>query len=457
VTDVAPGRGPEFTAAEQAVLGSIIGNRARAEIVTGLLDRDDCFGDAEHQSVYAAVKHLTDAGGPVDAPSVLARLVATEPGVWRTGQAGVILGGLMEHASPSYAAHARKVLAGAQIRDQAAALTTSLQMVMAPGFDPAAGGDMIRQLVDQAVTGQAAEPLKSQAEILTEVLDDLQHGVTPGVPTGFADLDAAIGSLRPGTLTVIGARPAVGKTALALTIADHIASRCGMPVLFSSLEMSPAELMHRRIAATAKVSMDALTKHQLSERDWDRISAARDRLASAPLVVDGKEGASLAHIRARLRGLTRGEDPVRAAVVDQLGLMDAGQAENRQVAVAGLSRGLKNLAREFNIPLLLLVQINRGPETRTDKVPVMSDLRESGQIEADADIVLLLHREDYYERESPRAGEVDVIVAKNRQGPQTTVTLAFQGHYARMMSMARDDQVPPEASWSAASDFRGVA
>ena len=137
--------------------------------------------------------------------------------------------------------------------------------------------------------------------------------------------------------------------------------------------------------------------------------------------------------------------------------MDAGRAENRQVAVAGLSRGVKNLAREFNIPVLLLVQINRGPEQRTDKIPAMSDLRESGQLEADADLVLLLHREDYYDRESPRAGEVDVIVAKNRQGPQTTVTLAFQGHYARMVSMAPGDQVPPEAAWSAASDFRGVA
>ena len=176
MTDTAPGRGPEFTAAERAVLGSIIGNRARAEIVTGLLDRDDCFGVAEHQSVYAAVKYLTDDGGPVDVPSVLARLVAVEAGVWRTGQAGVILAGLMECASPSYVAHARKVLAGAQIRDQVAALTTATQMVMAPGFDPEAGGDMIRQLIDHAVTGQAAEPLKTQAEILTDVLDDLQPG-----------------------------------------------------------------------------------------------------------------------------------------------------------------------------------------------------------------------------------------------------------------------------------------
>ena len=457
MSDITPGRGPEFTAAERAVLGSVIGNRARAEIVTGLLDRDDCFGDAEHQAVYAAVKWLTDEGGPVDAPSVLARLVATEAGVWRTGQAGVILAGLLEHTSPSYVAHARKVLAGARIRDQASAVTTAMQMVTTAGFDPDAGGDMIRQLIDRAVTGQAAEPLRSQAEMLTDVLDELQRGVTPGVPTGFADLDDAIGSLRPGTLTIIAARPGVGKTAIAMCIADHIASRCGLPVLFSSLEMSPAELMHRRIAATAKVSMDALTKHELSERDWDRINAAHARLASSPLVVDGKEGASLAHIRARLRGLTRGDNPVRAAVINQVGLMDAGRAENRQVAVAGLSRGVKNLAREFNIPVLLLVQINRGPEQRTDKVPAMSDLRESGQLEADADIVLLLHREDYYERESPRAGEVDVIVAKNRQGPQTTVTLAFQGHYSRMVSMAPDDQVPPDAAWSSASDFRGVA
>ena len=445
---------------ERAVLGSVLTFPGELDEAAAVL-KPEHFGLGAHHLVFAAMLRLSEAGVPADPAAVLGELTragtVTKVGAPDGGTAGAYLHTLMQSWG-SIAAHAPRVLAAWQVRNARLSLLSAVQIAFSPACDPDTHFDQIRQLVDDATAGMANGELKSQADILTDVLDDLQNGVTPGVPTGFADLDDAIGSLRPGTLTVIGARPAVGKTALAMTIADHIASRCGLAGLFSSLEMSPAELMHRRIAATAKVSMDALTKHQLSERDWDRISAAHDRLASSPMVVDGKEGASLSHIRAQLRSLARGDNPPRWAVIDQLGLMDAGRAENRQVAVAGLSRGLKNLAREFGIPVLLLVQINRGPEQRTDKVPVMSDLRESGQIEADADIVLLLHREDYYERESPRAGEVDVIVAKNRQGPQTTVTLAFQGHYARMVSMAKDDAAPSAGdAWSAASDFRGAA
>jgi replicative DNA helicase len=285
------------------------------------------------------------------------------------------------------------------------------------------------------------------------VVDDLERGIEPGLRTGYSDLDEATGGLRPGTLTVVGARPGVGKSILAGCIADYVGAHLGLPVLFASLEMTAAELMHRRIAARARVALDALTKGRLTERDWDRIAAAREYLTEAPIAVDDEPGISLGHVAARLRGMERDGQAARLVVIDYLGLLKEPKAENRQTAVAALARECKNIARRYAVPVLLLVQVRREAESRQGKVPLMSDLRESGEIEAAADIVLLLHREDAYEIESARAGEADVIVAKNRQGPRCTITMSFQGHYGRIADMARED----EDRWQPSSVIGGAA
>ena len=249
----------------------------------------------------------------------------------------------------------------------------------------------------------------------------------------------------------------MGKSVLAGCIADHVGTRLGLPVLFASLEMTAAELMHRRIAARALVPLDAITKGKLTERDWDRISDAREGLTGSAITVDDEAGVSLGHVAARLRGMERDGTPARLVVIDYLGLLKEPKAENRQVAVAQLARECKNLARRYSVPLLLLVQVKREAESRQGKVPLMSDLRESGEIEAAADIVLLLHREDAYEMESPRAGEVDLIVAKNRQGPRCTITAQFQGHYGRIVSMTREEYESAAGDWSPSSVVGGAA
>jgi len=451
-----PGRTPDVEAAERGVLGTIITSRTAAEAVAAILDRDDCFASAIHQAVYAAVRYLTETGEPCDVPSVLRHLVAAEQGVWRSGQAGVILAGLMECATPSYAAHAQTVLRAARQRRTLAALTSALQIASSPEFDTDDGGDVILKLIGDATAGPAKAELRTQAEVLTDVIDQLERGIEPGLRTGYSDLDDVLGGLRPGTLTVIGARPGMGKTLIAGGIAEHMSTRLGLPVLFSSMEMTAGELMLRRMAATATVQLDSLVRHNLSDGEWDRINRAHDHLTGSALIVDDQDHVSLPHARARLRGMERSGNPARMYIADYLGLFKEPKAENRQNAVAELARGCKHLAREFGIPVVLLAQLKRASEHRTDKIPGLSDLRESGEIEQAADVVLLLHREDYYERESARAGELDVIVAKNRQGPLTTVTLQFQGHYGRIVSQARENYETGQG-WTPSTVVGGTA
>jgi replicative DNA helicase len=454
----APGRTPDVLAAEQAVLGTVLSSRTAAENVTAILG-EDSFAEAHHRAVYAAVRRVLESlapGKPLDPPSVLAHLVAAEQGVWRTGQAGIILAGLMERATPSYLAHACTILNAARQRAVLEALVSARQIASEPGFDADERTDQIRKLLDDAAgTGVRSDRLRTQAEIFDAVVDRLESGTEPGLRTGYADLDDATGGLRPGTLTVIGARPGVGKSVLGGCIADHVAGRLGLPVLFASLEMTAEELMHRRIAARARVPLDAITKGTLTERDWDRIAAAREYITDSPLAVDDEPGVPLSRVVARMREMERDGAAPRLLVIDYLGLLKEPKSESRQVAVAAMARECKNIARRYKLPVLLLVQVKREAEHRQGKVPLMSDLRESGEIEAAADVILLLHREDMYERESPRAGEVDVHLSKNRQGPQCVITMQFQGHYGRIVGMTREDQDPGE--WSPSTVVAGGA
>jgi replicative DNA helicase len=447
MTDELPGRGPHVEAAERAVLGTISTSRTAAEAVTAMLTGPDCFSTSAHQAVYDAVRYLADENEPIDQATILRYLVTHEEGLWRTGQAGVILATLAEHATPSYLSHAQTVMQAARTRRTHAAWMRAGQMIASPAFDPDAGVDEIFRLIGDAAAGPDPNPIRSQAEIFADVVDKLERGVDPGLPTGFADLDQLLGGLRPGTLTVLGARPAVGKSLVASTVADHLAARLGHTVLYASLEMTANELMQRRMAATATVELERLVKGQMRERDWERVNRYHDQLANAPLVVDDKDGQSQAYIRSRLRSLERAGNPAKLLIIDDLRMMAEPQTENRQLAVAKLAQGGKHLAKEFGIPVVLLAQVKRAAENRADKVPGMADLRESGEIEAVADVVLLLHREDYYEQESPRAGEMDVHVAKNRQGPQSIVTVLFQGHYGRAVDMA-PDHIQEGRPWS---------
>ncbi|MFE7510132.1 replicative DNA helicase [Streptomyces sp. NPDC057540] len=256
------------------------------------------------------------------------------------------------------------------------------------------------------------------------------------IPTGFNDLDSLLsGGFMPGQMVVVGARPAMGKTTFGLCLARAAAIRYKIPTLFESLEMGRNELGKSIVSAESRVPLHHIKQGCVTDDGIQRLAKRAGAIKEAPLYISDNAHLPMAVLRARVRHLVRTAG-LRLVVIDYLQLMHAPKAENRQVAVSEMSRQLKLLAKEFGITVVVLSQLNRGPEQRNDKKPQVSDLRESGSIEQDADIVILLHREDAYEKESSRAGEADFIVGKHRGGPTATITAAFQGHYARFVDMA---------------------
>jgi replicative DNA helicase len=439
----------EVLAAERAVLGSAIWSADAALEAVAVLS-DNHFSDGAHANVFAAVMRLTDAGDPVGPASVLSELARTgeldKVSAAGLGSGGAYLHSLIERRG-DVRYHAAKVLADYRRRAAGLALKQCVQITESAGWDPDVHLDEIRKRVEDATAFAGTSALRANSETVDEVLDVLERDIDPGLSTGYPDLDGALGGLRPGELTVIGGRPGQGKSLLGLCIADHVGTRLGLPVLFSSLEMTEEQLTVRRIAAEAGVPLVNLVRHQVAEDDWDRITRAHDRLTATGLHVDDTPKVSFAHIRGRLQAMARTGNAARLLVIDYLGFMAPPTSESRQQAVAELARQAHDTAREFAIPVILLAQLNRLVESRSDKQPALSDLRESGEIEQSADIVILLHREDAYVPESPRAGEIDLIIRKNRQGPLCTVTLLFQGHYGRIVSMSRE--------WSPSSSLGG--
>lgn len=267
-------------------------------------------------------------------------------------------------------------------------------------------------------------------------------------------------TLRVGTRSIVAARPVLSvpvkcvevdapdhlylasrsmipthNSMLGQDLARHVAMRQQIPVILFTMEQDRDEVMDRLLAAESSVLLHQITNSRLDDAEWDRVAAASPRFADSKLVIDDTPQITLAHIRARLRGMAR-RDPAQVAIIDYLQLMDSAGGENRQQEVSRLVSGLKAIAREFRIPVVMLCQLNRGPESRHDKRPFLSDARESGAVENDSDVAILIHRPDYYEQESPRAGEADLIVDKNRNGPRATVTVGFQGHYGRFVDLA---------------------
>jgi len=307
-----------------------------------------------------------------------------------------------------------------------------------PAFDPERDVATLQGQLDGVVRPSDDADLSPIGDLLG---DSLERAVTPPtnddrIPTGFSDLDHLLsGGWAPGQLVVVGARPAMGKSTVALDFARGAAIRNKIPTLVESLEMSKGELSDRILCAEARIPHHHLKQGTVSDTDMARAIRRVPAITEAPLWINDGALLSLPMLRARVRNLTRTRG-LRLVIVDYLQLMQAPRAETRQQAVAEISRALKLIARDFNITVVVLCQLNRGPEQRMEKRPLVSDLRESGAIEQDADIVILLHREDAYDSESPRAGEADLIVGKHRGGPTATITVAAQLHYARFVDMA---------------------
>ncbi|MEU7032687.1 DnaB-like helicase C-terminal domain-containing protein [Streptomyces sp. NPDC046237] len=319
-------------------------------------------------------------------------------------------------------------------------------LALSPSFDRDRDLAALQQQFDAIIRGQAGNTPRPLADLLG---DALERAVTPRtnenrIPTGLADLDALTGGgFSPGRLIIIGARPGVGKTTVGQGFARAAAITNKIPTLFTSLEMGEDEILEGILAAECRVPLNHINTGTTSDADAFRLAKAAGRLAEAPLYVDDATDVSLPSLRGQVRNLVRTVG-LRMVVVDYLQLMQAPKAESRQVAVSALSRGLKLMAKEFGITVVVLCQLNRASEQRSDKRPTIADLRESGAIEQDADMVILLNRPDMYEPESHRAGEADLIVDKHRGGQRTTITAAWQGHYARIFDMAYTPSTPQQ-------------
>lgn len=258
-----------------------------------------------------------------------------------------------------------------------------------------------------------------------------------GLPTGFVDLDELLGGLQASNLIVVGARPGMGKTSLAMNIVTHVGTQAGVPTLVFSLEMSHLELTQRLLSSEARVDSKRMRSGRLLEADWAKIAAATGRLAEAPIYIDDNPHATVMEIRAKARRL-KSRSGLGLIVVDYLQLMTGRTgAENRQVEVAEISRGLKILARELEIPVVALSQLSRNLEARADKRPVLADLRESGSLEQDSDIVIFVYRDEVYNRDSPDRGAAEIIVAKHRNGPTGALQLAWHQAHTRFQNQAR--------------------
>jgi replicative DNA helicase len=256
-----------------------------------------------------------------------------------------------------------------------------------------------------------------------------------GVPTGFIELDDLTHGFHPGQLIIVAARPAVGKSTIALDFARHAAVKANKPTIFFSLEMGRAEIAMRLLSAESNIYLQNMRKGTIGDNEWARLAQVRGQINDAPLYIDDSPNLTLVEIRAKCRRLAQ-RVGLKMVVIDYIQLMTSGKkVESRQQEVSEFSRALKLLAKELQVPVIALSQLNRQAEQTKDKKPEISHLRESGSLEQDADVVILLHREGIGERDHPRAGEADIILAKQRSGPTGTVTVAFQGQYSRFMNM----------------------
>lgn len=444
----APDRTPPHDAvAEQCVLGGMLLSRdAIADAVEIVTARD--FYRPIHADIYTAILDRYSRGEPTDPINIAAHLVDTGL-ITKIPGGAAYLHDLVEviplPASTGW--HARTVANRATRRRLIEAGMSITQLGYATnGDDNSRLADKAGELLYAATSDRLTSDLTPIGNLLQPMLDSIEAASTHvglrGLATGLRDLDTYTNGLQPGHLWVVAGRPGMGKSVAASDFARAVAIHQRQPVIYFSLEMCEQELNDRIASAESGVKYRRIQTGQLTEEDWTRLTKALGNMADAPLYIDDTPGATITEIRAKARRLAQ-RNALGLVVVDYLQLMEGvgGKAnDNREREVARISRGLKLLAKELAVPVIAVAQLNRGPEARMDKVPQLADLRESGAVEQDADVVVLLHREDYYAvkrgKEVSRPGEVDLIVAKNRHGQQGTVTACAQLHCQRFVDMA---------------------
>ena len=440
---------PHSLEAEQSVLGAILlSERAMYALVIDEGLKPDDFYRERHRLVYDAMLALYRESEPIDVLTVSERLRATGS-LEQAGGQGTIDGLAASVPSAGNARYyARIVREHALVRRL---LNTTYEIQASVAQQEGSPRDLVER-AERAMLEVAHDDSQKDFRSIEEILDveldklhrlSLEHTVLTGTPSGFKDLDEITGGFQPGNLVILAARPSMGKSALVVNMAENAAIDANQPVALFSLEMSETELAQRFVASQARIKGDELRKGRVAEHKWPKILEASSRLAGSPLFIDDSSDLSVLDVRAKARRLHQQHaDGLGLILIDYLQLMRAGGSgtDNRVEQIGQISRGLKTLARELEVPVIALSQLNRGVEQRHDKRPVLSDLRESGAIEQDADLVMFIYRDEYYDDESEREGIADLIISKHRNGALGTVELTFQNEYPRFMSYIGEDR-----------------
>ena len=442
---------PHSVEAEQSVLGGLLLENEALDKVADILSSGD-FYRHDHRLIFEHIAKLIEHNKPADIVTVAESL---DNAAELSAVGGLAYLGALAQNTPS-AANIRRY---AEIVRERAVMRKLVEVgsgIAESAYNPQ--GRDAQQLLDEAESRifQIAEGGKRSSEgfldikvLLPQVADridqlfqrDNQSEVT-GIPTGYTDLDSMTSGLQPGDLIIVAGRPSMGKTAFSLNIAENVALDTGLPVAVFSMEMGATQLATRMIGSVGRLDQHRMRTGRLEDEDWVRLTTALGRLNEAPIFIDEGAGLNSFDVRARARRLHRQTGKLGLIVIDYLQLMSGAtgrQSENRATEISEISRSLKSLAKELDVPVIALSQLNRSLEQRPDKRPVMSDLRESGAIEQDADLILFIYRDQVYNPDSPDKGTAEIIVAKQRNGPIGRVRLTFIGEHTRFENFTSSD------------------
>ncbi|MGT2742622.1 replicative DNA helicase [Streptococcus plurextorum] len=437
---------PQDLLAEQSVLGAIFITPDKLISVREYIEPGDFYKYA-HRVIFKAMITLNDRNEAIDATTVRS-ILDSEGELQNIGGISYLVelvNSVPTSANAEY--YAQIVAEKAMLRQIIKRLTDTVNQAYdgsSPSEDIIAGAERALVDINERSNSNGFRKISDVLKLNYENLEARSHQTSDvtGLPTGFRDLDRLTTGLHPDQLVILAARPAVGKTAFVLNIAQNVGTKQQKPVAIFSLEMGAESLVDRMLAAEGMVDSHALRTGQLTDQDWQNVTMAQGVLAEAPIYIDDTPGIKITEIRARSRKLAQEMGGLGLIVIDYLQLITGTRPENRQQEVSDISRQLKILAKELRVPVIALSQLSRGVEQRQDKRPVLSDIRESGSIEQDADIVAFLYRDDYYRREGDSQEEVvedntiEVILEKNRAGARGTVKLLFQKEYNKFSTIA---------------------
>jgi replicative DNA helicase len=432
---------PQNLEAEESVLGAMMLSPGAIGAVSEVLDASDFYRES-HAVIYRAALALYAKGEPVDAITLVDELEERGDLEGAGGRVRIHELAALVPASANAGHYARIVREMATLRGLIRAGGEIAQL----GWErPGETTDLVDR-AEQVVFDLSQARVTSEFSHIEELLKDSFERITAlyeagadvtGTPSGFRDLDRLTSGFQPGNLIIVAARPSMGKSGLGLCMAANLAVRAEVPVAMFTLEMSKSEVTQRLMCSEAKVESQRLRTGKLGADDWPRLTAACDRLAKAPIYVDDQGSITMMEIRSKARRLKTRQPDLGLIIVDYLQLMTSGSSvENRVQEVSQISRSLKVLARDLDVPILAMSQLSRAVEQRHDKRPILSDLRESGSIEQDADLVMFIYRDEYYNDESDQQGIAEVHLAKHRNGPTDTMKLSFLKRYAKFADLA---------------------